>query len=98
MRKMDKSKADVLELQKLTEQSSQLSKQLRSIEKRKKELTETLIKKMQTSIEAEIDGKKIFEIKQTERRSTRVDLVLTYAPELADKLIETKVSRSIKFV
>lgn len=96
-RKMDNYSAQIEELRQLTTQYQVASKELRNIEKQRKQIIGQLLTTMQTSTEATIDGQKVFEVKETQRRSTRIDLIMQHAPELADKLIETKTSKSIKF-
>lgn len=97
-RKLDHMADRVLAFQNKRAELSKMEREARKFrEEVDKEQTE-LIKIMGASVEATIDGQKVFEVADTERRSTSVAAVLKHAPELADALVTVNYGKKIKFV
>lgn len=97
MRKMDAFRTDVESLRQMNFELSKFEKEARKRREERDKLQNKIIAAMQSSTEATIDGEKAFEIVSTNRRSTSIDLVMQFAPELEDKLVVVKESKKVKF-
>ena len=95
-RKFDNKVDLFIQWQEAREVASKIRRELRQAEELQKKLTNEILKSMGSSTLATIDGQDAFEIVETSRRGVSVNTVMDVCPELADRLIKTTHSRSIK--
>lgn len=82
----------------LDEKIAAQSKVVSDLRKERELIVAKVAKGMRNSTEGLIEGNVAFRKVSTERRSATIGRVLEHAPEMADKIIETKVSTKIEVV
>ena len=97
-RNMNKYAADRNALKDLDKKIADQSKVLSSYRKEREIIAAKISKGMRNSTEGSIEGRVAFRKVQSERRSATIGRVLEFAPELANKIIETKISTKIEVV
>ncbi len=97
-RNMDAFADQILEFQLARAELSKMEKQARLKREETDKLQAKLINTMQNSVEATLNGRPVFVVEPTSRRSVKVETVMKLHPELEDELIETKLGKKIKFL
>lgn len=97
-RNMNKFAVDHNALKNLDVKISKQSKAISALRKEREVLESKIAKAMRNSTEGNIEGRLAFRKVSTERRSATIGRVLEFAPELANEIIQTKVSTKIEVV
>ncbi len=97
-KRMDKYTAQLAHLKLLTEESSELGKRMRAVDKERKVLIGEIISHMGASVVGSIGGEDYFKVVDNGKATVTIDRVLKYAPEYYDVLVVKNESPGIKFL
>lgn len=97
-RKLDHMSDRIARFHNMRADLSKAEKEARALREDMEKEQAAIIKLMGASTEATIGDQVVFEVKDTMRRATSIELVKEHAPQLADKLIKVTHGKKINFV
>ena len=95
-RKMDKFRNEHQSIRSIDEKIAKQNKILKDLKAQRETHSSVIMKAMQNSTEGTIDGQVVFKKKISERSTATIGRVREFAPELADKIIQTTKSEKIE--